>query len=35
LKRYVDADIRYDQFLCPPPSGTGIAEYLHTCPTGS
>ena len=35
LKRYVDADIRYDQFLCPPPSGAGIAEYLHTCPTGS
>ena len=35
LKRYVDDDTRYDQFLCPPPSGAGIATYLDTCPTGS
>jgi dienelactone hydrolase len=35
LKRYVDNDTRYDQFLCPPPSGGGIVTYLHTCPTGS
>lgn len=35
LKRYVDNDTRYDQFLCPPPSGGGIVTYLHTCPTGA
>ena len=35
LKRYVDDDTRYDQFLCPPPSGGGIVTYLHTCPTGA
>ncbi|HET6953660.1 MAG TPA: hypothetical protein VFI47_25010 [Acidimicrobiales bacterium] len=32
LKRYVDNDTRYEQFLCPPPSGTGISQYQHTCP---
>jgi dienelactone hydrolase len=35
LKRYVDNDTRYDQFLCPPPSGPTLAEYRNTCPTGS
>ena len=32
LKRFVDDDTRYDQFLCPPPSGTAIEEYRATCP---
>ena len=32
LKRYVDNDTRYEQFICPPPSGPQIAEYRHTCP---
>ncbi|HET6950869.1 MAG TPA: hypothetical protein VFI47_10865 [Acidimicrobiales bacterium] len=35
LKRYVDNDTRYDQFLCPPPAtggSTGISEYRNTCP---
>ncbi len=32
LKRYVDDDTRYSQFLCPPPSGTGIVQYRDTCP---
>ena len=35
LKRYVDGDTRYDQFLCPPPAtgGTsGISQYRNTCP---
>ncbi|MEU8797424.1 alpha/beta hydrolase [Spirillospora sp. NPDC048819] len=33
LKRYVDNDTRYDQFLCPPPSrSTEISEYRDTCP---
>jgi dienelactone hydrolase len=35
LKRYVDDDTRYDQFLCPAPSGIDISEYRHTCPPGS
>jgi dienelactone hydrolase len=36
FKRYIDNDTRYDQFLCPAPSAGGaIAEYRHTCPTGS
>jgi dienelactone hydrolase len=35
FKRYLDDDTRYDQFLCPPPSGTTISEYRHTCPPGS
>ncbi|MFG2072305.1 alpha/beta hydrolase family protein [Nonomuraea maritima] len=33
LKRFVDDDTRYEQFLCPPPSGTAIEEYRHTCPS--
>lgn len=35
LKRFVDDDTRYDQFLCPPPStggSTGISQYRATCP---
>jgi predicted dienelactone hydrolase len=32
LKRYVDNDTRYEQFLCPPPAGAGIEEYQDTCP---
>lgn len=36
LKRLVDHDTRYSQFICPAPefrqTGTGpIANYLHTC----
>jgi dienelactone hydrolase len=31
-KRYVDNDTRYDQFLCPGPSGINIEQYLQTCP---
>ncbi|MBB5115773.1 pimeloyl-ACP methyl ester carboxylesterase [Micromonospora echinospora] len=32
LKRFVDDDTRYDQFLCPAPRGTAIEEYRDTCP---
>ena len=33
LKRFVDDDLRYDQFLCPPPApSTTIEEYRSTCP---
>jgi dienelactone hydrolase len=34
LKRFVDDDTRYDQFLCPPPPAPSstIQEYRHTCP---
>jgi len=33
LKRFVDNDTRYDQFLCPPPSvSTAISEYRDSCP---
>jgi pimeloyl-ACP methyl ester carboxylesterase len=32
LKRWVDDDTRYNQFLCPPRSGLGIAETRSTCP---
>ena len=32
LKRYIDNDTRYEQFLCPPPGGTAISDYRHTCP---
>lgn len=36
LKRFVDDDDRYDQFLCPPPVANQITieEYRSTCPTG-
>jgi dienelactone hydrolase len=33
LKRFIDNDTRYEQFLCPPPSPSSlIQEYRHTCP---
>lgn len=33
LKRFIDNDTRYDQFLCPsPPDSTTISDYLDTCP---
>jgi predicted dienelactone hydrolase len=32
LKRFVDNDTRYDQFICPGPSGSAIDEYRNTCP---
>ncbi|GHC72477.1 lipase [Nocardiopsis terrae] len=37
LKRFVDDDVRYDQFLCPPPRtgfGTDFSDYRDTCPHG-
>ena len=32
LKRFVDNDTRYEQFLCPKPTGPAIEEYRDTCP---
>ncbi|GAA4466192.1 bis(hydroxyethyl) terephthalate hydrolase [Phytohabitans houttuyneae] len=33
LKRFVDNDTRYEQFLCPRPSvSTAISEYRDSCP---
>ena len=32
LKRWVDNDLRYDQFLCPAPVTSGVAEIRQTCP---
>ena len=32
LKRWVDNDTRYDQFLCPAPVVSGITEIRQTCP---
>jgi predicted dienelactone hydrolase len=33
LKRFVDDDTRYDQFICPGPSrGSDVEEYRSTCP---
>ena len=32
LKRFVDDDTRYDQFLCPGPSSSSISDYRDTCP---
>jgi predicted dienelactone hydrolase len=33
LKRFIDNDTRYEQFLCPPPRpSTLIEEYRDTCP---
>lgn len=34
LKRFVDDDTRYEQFLCPNPSGSAISDYRSTCPYG-
>ncbi|MGK5675688.1 alpha/beta hydrolase family protein [Micromonospora sp. URMC 106] len=33
LKRFVDNDTRYEQFLCPGPSGSAVQEYRNTCPS--
>lgn len=36
LKRFVDDDTRYEQFLCPlPRPGLTIEEYRGNCPHGS
>jgi dienelactone hydrolase len=32
LKRYVDNDTRYEQFICPAPRASSISEYRDTCP---
>jgi predicted dienelactone hydrolase len=33
LKRFVDNDTRYDQFLCPgPAAGDTVQQYQNTCP---
>ena len=32
LKRFVDDDTRYEQFLCPGPTGSAVQEYRNTCP---
>ncbi|WP_083802218.1 dienelactone hydrolase family protein, partial [Micromonospora sp. ATCC 39149] len=32
LKRFVDDDTRYEQFLCPAPRDATIEEYRDTCP---
>jgi len=32
LKRFLDDDTRYDQFLCPPPRDRAISDYQSTCP---
>ncbi len=32
LKRFVDDDTRYDQFICPGPSSSAISDYRSTCP---
>jgi dienelactone hydrolase len=33
MKRYVDNDTRYEQFICPPPATSStISQYQNTCP---
>jgi predicted dienelactone hydrolase len=32
LKRFVDNDTRYEQFLCPAPNDYAISNYRNTCP---
>jgi predicted dienelactone hydrolase len=32
LKRFVDDDTRYNQFICPGPSSTSISDYRSSCP---
>ena len=34
LKRFVDNDTRYDQFICPGPSSSSISDYRSSCPLG-
>jgi pimeloyl-ACP methyl ester carboxylesterase len=31
VKRYIDNDTRYEQFICPG-GGSGISQYRQTCP---
>lgn len=33
MKRFVDDDTRYDQFLCPAPTDPELTEYRDSCPT--
>lgn len=36
LKRFIDNDTRYEQFICPPPSvSLTISDYRDTCPSSS
>ncbi|QFZ23029.1 bis(hydroxyethyl) terephthalate hydrolase [Saccharothrix syringae] len=35
LKRFIDDDTRYEQFLCPAPRALAISEYRDTCPHSS
>ncbi|MEU3612318.1 dienelactone hydrolase family protein [Streptomyces sp. NPDC006872] len=32
LKRFIDNDTRYDQFLCPIPNDPNTVAFLNTCP---
>jgi predicted dienelactone hydrolase len=32
VKRFIDNDTRYDQFLCPAPRDSAISEFRDTCP---
>jgi predicted dienelactone hydrolase len=32
LKRFVDNDTRYNQFICPGPSGLLVSDYRNSCP---
>ena len=33
LKRFIDNDTRYDQFLCPGPTfDFSVSDYQNTCP---
>lgn len=32
LKRFLDDDLRYDKFLCPPPQDPAFSDYQATCP---
>ena len=35
LKRFIDNDTRYEQFLCPSPADSSlISDYRDTCPHG-
>jgi predicted dienelactone hydrolase len=35
LKRYVDDDVRYEQFMCPAPRSADYAEWRDSCPGGT
>ncbi|WP_414942028.1 alpha/beta hydrolase family protein [Amycolatopsis sp. cmx-11-51] len=32
MKRFIDNDTRYTQFLCPATTGNGVSEFRATCP---